>query len=73
MNTPALAVTFVVPLTAVAVKLADGLVVERENAVLGGVNVNLVAVHCELLAPRVILNGKKFSLQIIKVSALCVK
>ena len=73
VKTELLAVTLVVPDTAVAVKVADGLFVARVNADLGGVTVRADTIHVVLVAPRKTRTGAKFSFVKINVSADCVK
>ena len=73
MNTEELAVSVIVPLTALGVNVAFGLLSVAVNSDLGGVRDRAATVQVELFAPRTIENGAKSSFTTISVSALCVK
>ena len=68
-----LAVSVTVPLTALGVRVAEGLLSAIVNSEIGTVRDRVATVHVELFAPRTIENGAKSSFTTISVSALCVK
>ena len=68
-----LAVSVIVPDTALGVSVAFGLLSTAVNSDFGGVRDRAAIVQVELFAPRTTENGAKSSLTTINVSALCVK